>query len=123
MSAITKVMLTLIGVLVFTVGASFKSAGADGMPVQITNNGTEEVEVTVYDMNTQTHQPVLAHERLYGFSSVLVSLTADASGTGHVLWTATTHENGAVRCGRANTAGLTPDASVDVYADAACNET
>ena len=123
MGASNKFLLMLIGALVIALGMSFRSAGADGLSVQITNNGTEAVVVTVYDMNTRSHEPVLAHQRLYGFSSVLVPLTADETGTGHVLWTATSRENGTARCGHANTAGLAPDDSVDVYADAVCTET
>lgn len=123
MNARNKFLLMLIGVLVFAVGVSFKSESAGGVPVQITNDGTDEVVVTVYDMNTRSHLAVLSQEHIYGFSSVPVSLAADESGTAHVMWTATSRQNGAARCGRANMAGLTPDAPVDVYADGVCTGT
>ncbi len=90
--------------------------GGDGVDVKITNDGTEDVVVTVYDMNTQ--RIVLANARINGFTSVPISVLGDARGKANVSWTATSTD--AERCGHAETHGLGNAASVNVHADSSC---
>src|ERR1700689_1889874 len=46
--------------------------GLNGIDVKITNDGTENIVVTVYDTSTQPNSVVLAHQRINGFSTVPV---------------------------------------------------
>jgi len=62
--------LILALLLPFMGGAA---AFGDGIAVKITNDGTEDVLVTVYDMSTHPYQVVLMNARINGFTSVPVS--------------------------------------------------
>src|SRR5258708_11043544 len=78
--------------------------GGEGVEVKITNDGTEDVIVTVYDMSTHPERVVLANMRINGFTSVPVSLVADASGKANLSWTATSTDAVFPKCGHASTA-------------------
>jgi hypothetical protein len=97
--------------------------GLNGVDVTITNDGTEDVVVTVYDTSTQPNSVVLAHERINGFTRIPVSLSADDSGRGNLAWTAVTVDPRSRKCGHEDKVGLSDSASVDVHADAECNAT
>lgn len=97
--------------------------GLNGVDVVITNDGTEDVVVTVYDTSTEPNGVVLSHERINGFTRIPVSLAADESGRGNVAWTAVTVDPNRRRCGHASTQGLTDSASVHVKADSECDST
>jgi hypothetical protein len=97
--------------------------GLNGVDVVITNDGTEDVVVTVYDTSTEPNGVVLSHERINGFTRIPVSLAADESGRGNVAWTAVTVDANSRRCGHASTQGLTDSASVHVKADSECDST
>jgi hypothetical protein len=97
--------------------------GLNGVDVTITNDGTEDVVVTVYDTSTQPNAVVLAHERINGFTRIPISLSTDESGRGNVAWTAVTADTNSRRCGHATNEGLTDSASILVHADAACGGT
>jgi hypothetical protein len=94
--------------------------GLNGIDVTITNDGTEDVVVTVYDTSTQPNSVVLSHERINGFTRIPVSLSPDESGRGNIAWTAVTADANSRKCGHANTQGLTDSASVHVHADTEC---
>jgi hypothetical protein len=97
--------------------------GLNGIDVTITNDGTEDVVVTVYDTSTQPNSVVLSHERINGFTRIPVSLSPDDSGRGNIAWTAVTADANGRKCGHANTQGLTDSASVHVHADTECAST
>jgi hypothetical protein len=97
--------------------------GLNGVDVTITNDGTEDVVVTVYDTSTQPSSVVLSHERINGFTRIPVSLSPDGSGRGNISWTAVTADPNSRRCGHASTQGLTDSASVHVHADSECDST
>ena len=115
-------VLTLLGASLLAPGIDFTAPTAD-VAVAITNNSTANIVVTVYDMNTNSHRPVLANQTIYGFSSVPVSLTADAAGKGHVLWTASSHAAETALCGHGNQSGLTQHDAVEIHVDSSCTET
>jgi hypothetical protein len=94
--------------------------GGEGVEVKITNDGTEDIVVTVYDMNTDNGRVVLTNARINGFTSVPISLVADASGRANLRWTATSTDPTSPKCGHANTV-VGNDASVNVHADSACS--
>ena len=97
--------------------------GLNGIDVKITNDGTENIVVTVYDTSTQPNSVVLAHERINGFSTVPVTLVAATAGRANVSWTAITADPSVHRCGHASKAGLTDADSVNVHADSECGGT
>ena len=94
--------------------------GGDGLDVKITNDGTEVIMVTVYDMSASPGRMVLANARINGFSSVPISVIADANGRANLRWTATSTDPTFPRCGHANTIVGNAD-SVNVHADSTCS--
>src|ERR1700677_418498 len=92
----------------------------DTVTISITNNDTDDILVTVYDMNTQPHAKVLDGQRISGFASVPISVAAGAGGTGHVFWHATTLHPDRPRCGQRDKTGLSNEGSVHVFAHSQC---
>jgi hypothetical protein len=98
----------------------FESAAwADGIDVNLSNDGTQDIFVTVYDMNTHPKRLVLANARIGGFTSVSISLIADASGKGRLSWTATNTDPVFRKCGQSDASVSSAD-SVSVHADSSC---
>jgi hypothetical protein len=95
-------------------------AGLNGVDVTITNDGTEDVVVTVYDTSTQPNAVVLAHERINGFTRVPISVSTDDSGRGNIAWTAVTVDTRSRKCGHAASEGLSDSASIAVSANTSC---
>jgi hypothetical protein len=92
----------------------------DKVAIQVTNDNTDDVIVSLYDMNTTPRSKLLSHQRINGFASIPIAVTAGADGNGHVYWTAVSAKSGARQCGRKDKPGLAADASVHVYAKADC---
>jgi hypothetical protein len=92
----------------------------DMVAITITNDNTDDVLVTVYDMNTQPPGKLLDGQLINGFASVPISVAAGAGGTGHVSWTATNTDPDNVQCGHKDKPGLTNNASVHVFAHSQC---
>jgi len=108
----------------FGVGClSLLCAGAalsdQGVSVKITNDGTQDIIVTVYDVNAGPGHQVLTNAHINGFTSVPVSLVGDANGQGKLRWTATSTDGVSRTCGHA-TAVVSNDDSVHVHADSSC---
>jgi hypothetical protein len=94
--------------------------GGEGVEVKITNDGTEDIVVTVYDMSTSPGRVVLTNAHINGFTSVPVTLVADATGKANLAWTATSTDPAFPKCGHASTV-VGNDASVSVHADSSCS--
>jgi hypothetical protein len=94
----------------------------DGVPIKITNDGTSDILVTVYDMSTTPKRVVVAGQRINGFSSVPISVTAGADGMGHVAWVARSADPSNRLCGQENDIRINNDESVHVHADQQCSE-
>jgi hypothetical protein len=96
------------------------TARADGIDVTISNDGTENLVVTIYDMNSSPKRAVLTNARINGFSSLSISLITDARGKGRLSWTATSTDPTFPRCGHSD---VTVDnaGSVSVHADSSCS--
>ena len=92
----TGLLLTAIPLLLMSAAAV---GGLNGVDVTISNDGTEDVVVTVYDTSTQPNSVVLSHERINGFTRIPISLSADERGRGNVAWTAVTADSNSRRCG------------------------
>lgn len=104
--------------LVFLTTAT--ALGGEGVQVKITNDGTQDIVVTVYDMNANPRRILLQNARINGFTSVPISAIADATGRANLSWTATTADSKSAMCGRADTLGVADDSAVNVRADSSC---
>ncbi len=113
--------ICLFGCLPLAVLSSAAVGGLNGVDVKITNDGTEDVVVTVYDTSTQPSSVVLSHERINGFTAVPVSLTADEAGRGNLSWTAVSADPNSRKCGHETKSGLSDSAAVNVHADSECD--
>jgi hypothetical protein len=94
--------------------------GGEGVQVKITNDGTQDIVVTVYDMNANPQRILLQNARINGFTSVPISAIADATGRANLSWTATSTDATSKRCGHADTLGVSDDAAVNVGVDSSC---
>lgn len=97
--------------------------GLNGVDVVITNDGTEDVMVTVYDTSTHPSSVVLSAERINGFTRIPVSLSPDETGRGNLEWRAVSVDSQSRKCGHAANTGLIDATSVLVRADSACTGT
>lgn len=95
------------------------TALAEEVSVKITNDGTEDILVTVYDRSTNPARTVLANARISGFASVPISVAGDASGKANLSWTATSADPVSPKCGHAD-AVVSNAGSVSVHADSSC---
>jgi hypothetical protein len=101
--------------------ASAGSAFADGVQLKITNDGTQDIVVTVYDMNVEPRRIVLQNARVNGFTSVPISAVGDATGRANLAWTATSADPASPKCGHDNSLGLGNDSAINVHADSNCS--
>jgi hypothetical protein len=97
------------------------SLGGEGIDLNITNDGTENIFVTVYDTNTAPPTAVMQNARISGFTTVPVSVTPDVTGKANVSWTATSGDDGARKCGHGVRAALEGSATINVHADSVCS--
>jgi hypothetical protein len=115
--------LTLSAVILgflLTLSAGATAIGDDMVAVKISNDGTDDILVTIYDMNAEPPGAVIVRQRINGFAWIPVSVTAGRAGFGHIQWTATSTMAGQRRCGQRDTRGLGNDDSVSVFADSPC---
>jgi hypothetical protein len=113
----------ILGCLPLLLVSAAAVGGLNGIDVTITNDGTEDVVVTVYDTSTRPNGVVLSHERINGFTKIPVSLAADETGRANLAWTAVTVDPQSRKCGHATSSGLSDSASVAVHADSECGTT
>lgn len=97
------------------------SAFGQSMTITLSNDSTNSLYVTVYDMNAQPPVKVLVNASINGNASITVSLSPDASNQGHLFWTATTMDPDMRACGRGNTDELNDGDSVSISADSDCS--
>jgi len=101
--------------------AAASAFGGEGVEVNVTNDGTEDLIVTVYDDSIGPNAVVLAHAHINGFTTVPVSLSPNASGHAHVSWTAISTDANFRKCGHADSVELGDSASLTVHVDSTCN--
>jgi hypothetical protein len=104
-----------------TLALAGPALGGEGVQVKITNDGTEDIVVTVYDMNASPRKIVLQNARINGFTSVPITAIGDATGRANISWTATSADANSAKCGHADTLGLDNDSAVNVHADSTCS--
>ena len=110
---------TLLGAALSVLCAA--SHGDDGVNLTVTNDGIVDIYVTVYDTSAKPQTTVLSHQRINGFTSVPISVSADAAGRGNVSWTAIGIDNSDQQCGHGSSSGLSGDANVNVHVDSGCS--
>jgi hypothetical protein len=118
MRTFNRSMVWVAHVLLFLECAA--AFAGDGVSININNNTTKNLLVTVYDLNTHPAQPVVSSTTINGFASISIKVGADASGQGHLRWTATTVDKDMRMCGHRNKPRLTDGATVHVYANSQC---
>jgi len=96
----------------------FGQEGA-GIMLTINNDTSDNLLVTVYDMGAR--QTILSNQPIYGNASVTVSISVDASGSGHLSWTAMSRDPDMRKCGHEDKASLNDGDTVNVYADGSCS--
>ena len=92
----------LFQVLFITMSVS--AVGGEGLSVSINNNTTDDLLVTVYDLNRNPAVRVMSEQMINGFASLSVIVVADDSGEGHLSWTATTVGRDMRMCGHDDSA-------------------
>jgi hypothetical protein len=100
--------------------AATAAVADDPVTIRIYNDEADDVVVTVYDMNAQPPEAVLANQRINGFAWIPVSLAAGAVGNGHLKWIARTAKASFPRCGYQEMRGVANDSLVHVYANSGC---
>ncbi|HEY2677160.1 MAG TPA: hypothetical protein VGI65_09335 [Steroidobacteraceae bacterium] len=95
------------------------SRAGDGVQVMITNDGTEDILVTVYDMDAG-QQMLLQGTRINGFTSVPILAVGDARGRANLSWTAASADPTSPRCGHGKILQVANDSAVNVHADTSC---
>jgi hypothetical protein len=96
-------------------------ANAGGsVTVHVLNDGVDNLIVSLYDRTLGRKRPVVSGQTINGNSSISISITANASGQGHLSWTARTVDAEMRRCGHHDNPGLNDSDTVHVHADAAC---
>jgi hypothetical protein len=95
------------------------ATAGEGVEVKITNDGTQDIVVTIYDMNVSPGRVILTNVRINGFTSVTVSLVGDATGKGRLSWTANNTDAASPKCGHADSV-VSNAGSVNVHADSSC---
>jgi hypothetical protein len=94
--------------------------GGEGFYVKITNDGTRDLMVTVYDTSTSPRRVVITDARMNGFTSLPIWLNADTTGRVNLSWTATSTDRQFRKCGHEDTM-VANSASVNVHADSSCD--
>jgi len=112
-------------VAAIALGVMFCAGGnalaGDGVTVKVLNDTPDALTVTIYDRNAQPPQAVVSGEVINGNASVSVSVTPDASGRGHLTWTATTGDRDMRRCGHKDKPGVNDGDTIRVHAGDSCS--
>ena len=116
----TAAILGLVLTMLVSATAAGDEASADMVTLRINNDSTDPVVVTIYDMNAEPPGVMVVRQTISGFAWIPVSVTADAAGTGHVRWTATSASDGPRLCGHHGDRNLGNDDFVKVFADSPC---
>jgi hypothetical protein len=95
----------------------------DPVTIRIYNDDAADIVVSVYDLNAQPPQAVIANQTINGFAWIPASVIAGAAGRGHVKWIARTLDPGFDRCGHREMHGVENDALLYVSVDSSCRRT
>jgi hypothetical protein len=118
MSNKVRTALILSSIPLFFAGAA--ALGGEGVQVKVTNDGTQDIVVTVYDMSSREPRVVLENERINGFTSVPINALSDASGRAVLSWRATSTDRTTPACGHDDGVQINDSSSLNVHADSSC---
>jgi hypothetical protein len=112
-----------LSTLVALVSLSVRTwALGDGpLTIHVANDTIDSLVVTLDDRNLSPHQTVLSGQVIYSNASIVTSISADASGQGHVYWTAMTTDHEMRHCGHHGEQGINDGDTIHVYADGRCS--
>jgi hypothetical protein len=114
----TKAVIILS--LSLTLLASAAAVADDPVMIRMYNDDADDIVLSVYDMNAQSPQAVIANQRINGFAWIPISVTAGAVGKGHVKWIARTVDSGFHRCGYQEVHGVADGALLYVSVNSSC---
>ena len=100
--------------------ASAEAVADDSVMIRIYNDDADDILLSVYDMNAQPPEAVIANQRINGFAWIPILVAAGAAGKGHLKWVARTVDPSFHRCGYEEMHGLENDALVSVSVDSSC---
>jgi hypothetical protein len=95
--------------------------GQGTVTIHVLNDTTDNLEVTLYDRNLRRHQMIISGQIIYGNASIATTVSADASGQGHVYWRAMSTDRNMRRCGHHEKAGINSGDTIHVWADGSCS--
>lgn len=75
-------LLTLVALVSLSVRTS--ALGDGTLTIHVVNDTIDNLVVTLEDRNLSPHQRVLSGQVIYSNASIVTSISADASGLGHV---------------------------------------
>ena len=94
----------------------------DSVLIRIYNDDMDDIVLTVYDMNAQPPEEVIANQKINGFAWIPIAITAGAVGKGHLKWIARTADSGFHRCGYQEVHGVANDSLVIVSVNSSCRQ-
>jgi hypothetical protein len=112
-------LLTLVALVSLSVRTS--ALGDGTLTIHVANDTIDNLVVTLDDRNLSPHQTVLSGQVIYSNASIVTSISADASGQGHVYWTAMTMDREMRHCGHHGEQGINDGDTIRVYADGPCS--
>jgi hypothetical protein len=108
--------------LVLVVAVQVRAALGDGtLTIHVVNDTIDNLVVSLYDRNSGQNQAVLSGQVLYSNASVVTQISADASGQGHVYWTAMTKDRDMRHCGHRAERGINDGDTIHVRAEGPCS--
>lgn len=114
----SRVLATASAMLLCAGGFAF--AGDGIVTITVLNDTPDSLTVTLYDRNAQPPQPVVSGAVINGNASLSASISADASGRGHLSWNAITTDPDMRRCGHREKRGVNDGSTIHVYVNRRC---
>jgi hypothetical protein len=108
----------LSAIPLFLAGAA--ALGGEGVQVKVTNDGTQDIVVSVYDMSSRTPRIVLENARINGFTSVPINAIGDETGRANLSWKATSADRSSPACGHDDDVQISDSSALNVHADSTC---
>ncbi|HZZ15831.1 MAG TPA: hypothetical protein VFE08_07710 [Candidatus Sulfotelmatobacter sp.] len=120
MSAMQSIVGRLL--LILLVELPVPAALGDGtLTIHVANDTVDNLVVTLYDRNLSQNQTVLSGQTINSNAWIVTQISADASGQGHVYWTAMTTDRHMRQCGHHAQSGINGGDTIHVHADGPCS--
>ncbi len=119
MRSFNRLMIAL-GCLLFCLSNASAIGGGEGLTITLSNDTSDNIYVTAYDLNASPPQMVLSNRPIYGSASITLTITPDGSGQGHLSWSARTIDRDMHMCGHNDKPNLNDGDTVNVHANSDC---